>query len=154
MKNFTSVYTGELISTIRKKARGAIAVFTVCTVGFIAFCCLFCVLAARELLGVYLCAAFNVIATLAYLWYCYLFFAVTFVPVRRDARFVKSLPDVLPVTVIAEFRGTDGQGMGIFDGALKPLGCAIGFYGFTEGVKYELKTAQNNIVEYREVSHE
>lgn len=154
MKAFTLVYTEEVTSAIKKKARGAIAVFAVCTAGFVAFCALFCVLAGKELFNVYACAAFNVAATLAYLWYCYLFFTVLFVSPRRDMRFVKSLQSALPAAVTARFCGTDGNGAGIFDGAVKPLNCAVGFSAFAQGSTYELKTVQGNIVEFREVSDE
>lgn len=155
MNAFEQVYTADVIKRVVGKARRAVVGFVGIALGFAAFCVAFCLLAAYELLNIYVCCAFNAVATVGFLWYAYLFFTQLFVRTRRDYSVVKRLENAEPATASAVFATrseTDGETSYDFDG-LPPLLCAR-TVDFKQGVEYELKTAGNNIIAFREVSDE
>ncbi len=150
---FNESYTADVISKITARLRAPVAIFAACATGFAAFCVAFCLLAAYELLNVYACGAFNIVATVCFMWYAYLFFTQLSVRARRDYGVVKRLENAEPTVAATEFVGvseTNGETTYAFDG-MPPLLCARELT-LTVGARYELKTVGGSITAYREVS--
>lgn len=96
------VYTQQVISNIRATAQKTLAVYVAIAVFFAIFCGIFCYLAIAEIASIYLCCAFNIVATICFLWYTYLFFAVISQPIFAKRKFIKLLDTCLPVVMVAK----------------------------------------------------
>ena len=96
------VYTQQVISNIRATAQKTLAVYIAIAVFFAIFCGIFCYLAIAELASIYLCCALNIVATICFLWYTYLFFAVISQPIFAKRKFIKLLDTCLPVVMVAK----------------------------------------------------
>lgn len=96
------VYTQQVISNIRATAQKTLAVYVAIAVFFAIFCGIFCYLAIAEIASIYLCCALNIVATICFLWYTYLFFAVISQPIFSKRKFIKLLDTCLPVVMVAK----------------------------------------------------
>lgn len=155
MKAPTTIYTDEVRANIIRKYRVEIAKYVAIAVCFVCFCVAFCLLASFDLLNLYLACALNVVATVCFAWYGYLYFKVLFVPTRRDRAFVKCLENAVPNIVRGTFVGveeTDGRKNCLFDGS-RAFRCYGGDF-FEVGHEYDLSVVDGNIVSFCEVTDE
>lgn len=152
-----SIYTEYFVQTIKRKAIKTLAVYIAVAVLFAALCTAFCLLAAFDIFNLYVCCAINVLLSVAFLWYSYLFFAVVYKPVRAKTIFIKCLENVNPSVVEGTYSGfqKDEQYAKLFfgqDNVFKLDNCANN--GFTIGKRYLLDVVNEVIIAYCEVENE
>lgn len=156
MKEFTEVYNQNTIKSVTAAARKAVIIFSLSAVAFVAICVAFCVLTAFDFVNTYLGCIVNVLLTVAFLWYGYLFFSIYYVPARKRRAIVKYLENAQPSLISGKFisETDDGWCLLLDFGNVKvslDKSCA---YKFIEGKDYDLRTVNGFIVSFREAEHE
>lgn len=151
------VYTQQTIAKISVTAKKTLAIYILIAVFFAIFCGVFCYLAANDLVDIYLCCALNIVATICFLWYSYLFFAVISKPIFSKKRFVRMLDTCLPIVMVDKLDNCilskDGYYLLTFQNGkvlkLEQLHGAI-----KEGVTYKVEQIDGILLSYTEVCND
>ena len=151
------VYTQQVISNISATAQKTLAVYILIAVFFAIFCGLFCYLAIAEIASIYLCCALNIFATICFLWYSYLFFAVISKQIFNKKKFIRLLDTCLPIVVVAKLSSckldADGYYLLTFEDnktlKLEQLNGTI-----PVGVSYKIEQVDGIVLSYSEVQND
>lgn len=151
------VYTQQVISNIRATAQKTLAVYIAIAVFFAIFCGIFCYLAIAELASIYLCCALNIVATICFLWYTYLFFTVISQPIFTKKKFIKLLDTCLPMVLVAKLLdcqiSSDGYYVLMFEGN-KTLKLDQSTGPLKTGITYKMEQVNDIVLSYCEVQND
>ncbi len=108
MNGFTNIYSVSDINIVRARLCNGVMIFCAVALLFAAFCAAFVVLFVKELLNVYVCFAFNFVATVAFAWYAVIYFKCVYYQNRQQLNFYRSFEyaDIKPARGI--FLRADG----------------------------------------------
>ena len=153
----TQVYNQLTIDKLRSQTARLITIYVGIAIIFVAFCGVFCHLANKYLLDLYLCFALNVVATIAFLWYSYLFFTIQAKPIFARNNFAKNTYSCLPLVQVLKLTsyesGCDGYNVLTFDNAVE-LKLDAFHPVMKKGVTYKIEEVDGIIVAYSEVPND
>lgn len=151
------IYTNDFILAIKRKTAAALARYIAVAAVFAALCVAFCLLAAFDCLNIYVCCAFNILLTVAFLWFSYLFFVICFKKYKEKSVFVKSLENAYPLiydgTCASLELGEQYTSVNFEDGKVLKLDCSAP-NEFIAGKRYRADVVNDVIISYGEVSDE
>ncbi len=151
------IYTKEFVQAIKRQYTTALVKYIAIAVLFAALCVAFCLLAAFDLANVFVCCALNILFTIAFLWYSFLFFFVVFKSFKQKNTFVKCLENASPFVFqgVLEDCEREKQYLNLhFEGGnvLKLDGNAIN--DIAVGKTYCMDVVDDVVISYCEVNNE
>mgnify|MGYP001100226893 CR=1 FL=1 len=159
MNGFTNIYSVSDINIVRARLRNGVIIFCAVALLFAAFCAGFVVLFVKELLNVYVCFAFNFVATVAFAWYAVIYFKCVFYRHRQQLNFYRSFEyaDAKPARGI--FLRAEGGQVEKSVVCTRLVGTAVFLIKsclnipFEEGKEYDLLAVGNKLWEYKEADN-
>ena len=151
------IYTNDFIQAIKRKATTVLARYIAIAALYVALCVAFCLLAAFDLLNVYVGCALNVVLTIAFLWFTYLFFTIYYKKAREKSTFVKCLENAYPSVYEGVYAHCeqDEQYVSLHfeDGSVLKLD-ADAANCFVGGTTYRVDAVNDTVISYCEVDNE
>lgn len=151
------IYTTDFIQSIKRKTAAALFKYIALVVFYVALCVTFCLLAAFDLVNLYVCCVLNVLLTIAFLWICYLFFTVYYKRKREKSFFVKCLDNAYPSVYRGFYvdceKGEQYVSLCFEDGRKLKMDDAVP-NGFVAGKRYIVDVVNDVIISYGEDDYE
>lgn len=151
------IYTNDFIQAIKRKLMTVLVKYIAIAALFAALCVTFCLLAAFDLVNVYVCCALNIVFTIAFLWFTYLFFTIYFKKAKEKRTFVKCLENAYPSIYEGALTRVEQEEeyfkLFFQDGNVLKLDVNA-TVGFIEGNAYRLDVVDDVIISYCEAENE